>query len=124
MALSDYLTDDEWDACFYASMGGKAVSNDFGAAMHKTIRALLEIGYEFQGLDGDGNKKQQLPSGNASKILIWLGNPHHVDILAILENGRNFLKKHRPDWVDETDEEWAKQMEDARKKQTEDKDKK
>lgn len=118
VALSDYLTDGEWDACFYASMGKHADVN-FGASMHRSIDVLLKNGYKFEGLDENGSKKQQLPSGNPQKVCIWLGNPYKVDILEVLDNGRKFWKDHFPSLVDESDEEWAKQMEEARSKMAE-----
>jgi hypothetical protein len=114
MALSDYLTDAEWDACFYASMGHHASSN-FGQSMRKTIDKLIHGGYCFDGLDGGGSKLKQIPSGNPSKMLIWFGNPDGVDVLEILDNGRNFLKHNCPELVDETDDEWKSQMDAARK---------
>lgn len=114
MALSDYLTGEEWDACFYASMG-QHHSDNFGESMRKTIKALLASGYEFSGLDEFGEKQQQVCGGvNAPKVCIWLGNPHNVDVLECLRNGREFLQRHLPDLVDETDEEWAEQMETAK----------
>lgn len=116
MALSDYLTGGEWDACFYASMGQHYTGN-FGSSMGKTINHLLGKGYKFEGLDKDGNKDHQVCNGvNASKVCIFLGNPYGCDILDILENGRNFLKTHAPELVDETDAEWSKQIAEARTK--------
>ena len=116
MALSDYLTGDEWDACFYTSLGQHAGAN-FGESMHKTIDALLASGYKFAGLDESGNKSQQVCDGiNAPKLCIFLGNPHKVDILHILDNGRTFIKQYLPNLVDETDEEWAEQIAKAKAK--------
>lgn len=112
MALSDYLSDDEWDACYYASFGQHASSN-FWESMYKTIEALSAAGYEFDGLYADGTRKTQVSSRNPSKLLIFLGNPNGVDILGILDSGRAFLKKHLPSLVDETDEEWAEQLASA-----------
>jgi len=113
MALSDYLTGDEWDACFYASFGQHHAKN-FGESMHKTIDALLSSGYNFPGLDETGSKLRQVEDGvNAIKVCIFLGNPHKVDVLNILTNGRNFLKEKLPSLVDETDEEWAEQIKEA-----------
>ena len=118
MALSDYLTGDEWDACFYASMGQHASSN-FGDSMHKTISCLLAAGHVFPGLDENGGKLCQVENGvNASKVCIFLGNPYKVDVLACLERGREFLKQTLPDLVDETDEEWAEQMASAKAGET------
>jgi len=113
MALSDYLTGDEWDACFYASMGQHAGLN-FGESMHKTIDALLANGYVFSGLNEKGHKLRQVCNGiNAPKVCLFFGNPHNVDVLRILNNGRLFLNQHLPSLVDESDDDWAKQMEDA-----------
>jgi hypothetical protein len=116
MALSDYLTSDEWDACYYAFLG-KAAARNLGTSMHKTIDALLATGYRFAGLDEHGNKSHYIPCGNGEKLCMFLGNPHGIDPLTVLDNGRNFLKQHLPDWVDETDEEWSAQMKAAREQQ-------
>ena len=114
MALSDYLTGEEWDACFYASMGQHA-ANNFGESMHQTILALLSSGYQFAGLDANGGKRCQVCNGvNAPKVCIFLGNPHEINVLSILDSGRRFLKCHLPALVDETDEEWQEQMEAAK----------
>lgn len=118
VALSNYLTDDEWDACFYASMG-RSHAPDFGQSVHLTIESLLAVGYRFQGLDEKGQKKDQVPNNNGRKLLIWLGNPDKVDVVEIYTNGRNFLKKHCPDMVDETDEEFEKAMRKAREQRKE-----
>lgn len=108
MALSDYLTDDEWDACFYAHLNHEA--SNFGEVMHDTIDALLREGYTFQGLDEKGNKLRQIHSKNPSKILIFLGNPENYDVLSVIKNGREFLKKHCNHLVAETDAEWEEKL--------------
>lgn len=119
MALSDYLTSDEWDACFYASFGQHA-SKNFGESMRKTIDALLKIEYVFEGLDSYGNKLQQVENGiNAPKVCIWLGNPYNVNVLNCLTKGRNFLKQYLPSLVDETDEQWEIEIEQAKKEKSE-----
>lgn len=115
MSLSDYLTGDEWDACYYASLG-KHHSSNFGESMHKTIDALLAVGHKFPGLDKDGNKKEQVSNVNANKTLIFFGDPT-VDALNILDNGRNFLKKKLPHLVDETDDEWHEELKSAKEHQ-------
>ena len=116
MALSDYLTNEEWDACFYAFVGPgpKGQSwTDLGQCMHAVIDAAIAGGYSYDGLTSTGEKKHQIPSDNPSKILIWLGNPHGVDILGVLRSGRTWIKAHLPDWLTETDEEWAEQCANA-----------
>ena len=108
MALSDYLTGDEWDACYYVAMIAHRGEN-FGDSMHQTIEALLANNYSFRGLDEHGMKLQQVEDGiNAPKILIFLGNPNKIETLPILENGRRFLKLFAPELVVESDEIWAK----------------
>ncbi|KKK89786.1 hypothetical protein LCGC14_2729580 [marine sediment metagenome] len=107
MALSDYLTGEEWDACYYVAMVANRGQN-LGDAMHVTIEVLLAGGYKFSGLDEYGDKLQQVGDGvNAPKMCIFLGNPYKVDQLALVENGRRFLKQHAPTMITETDEEWA-----------------
>jgi len=114
VALSDYLTSDEWDACLYAFIGQHKADN-FGDSMHLTIDTLLESGYEFEGLDAQGQKKCSLGGVNAPKALIWFGNPEGIDVIDLLDNGRNFLKEHMPSLVDETDEDWGHQKDTAGK---------
>ena len=116
MALSDYLTGDEWDGCFYASFGQHQAEN-LDASMHKTIQHLLQKGYSFTGLDGQGNKRVQVGNGiNAPKLVMFFGNSYKLDPGELLDNGRNFLKQHAPELVDETDQEWAEQMAKAKEK--------
>lgn len=114
MALSDYLTGPEWDACFYASMGQHSADN-FGDSMTKTIRALLDSGYVFSGLDNEGCKANYIGGPeNARKVMLFFGNHGNVDVLEILDSGRRFLQRILPSLIDETDDEWAEQMTRAR----------
>jgi len=120
MALSDYLTEDEWDACFYRMCGG-AGNGNLGDAMHDTINILLEKGHNFPGLDDSGSKlKQILGTSNPYKVCIFLGNPHDVDVLEVLDNGRRWLKENYPDLVEETDDEWEREMKEVRELQSKD----
>jgi hypothetical protein len=113
MALSDYLTGDEWDACFYAFLGQHQTS-DFGASMRLTIDALLANGYRFSGLDEYGNKVAQVARmTNSRKIKVFFGNLSSDKVIKILDNGRSFLKTHLPNLVDETDEEWEEQKQEG-----------
>lgn len=114
MAISDYLTGSEWDACFYVHITDsyKGRSKNLGDSMEKTINILLKSGYKFQGLDEKGEKKCQVENGiNAPKLSLWFGNPDGITITTLLDNGRNFLKQHYPELVGETDEEWKELME-------------
>jgi hypothetical protein len=84
--------------------------------MHKTIEKLLKTGYRFPGLGDDGSKNCQVENGiNATKVCIWLGNPYNCNLLEILNNGRNFLKEHCPELVDETDDEWTELIKNEKK---------
>ncbi|KKL13199.1 hypothetical protein LCGC14_2528160 [marine sediment metagenome] len=112
MALGDYLTDAEWDACFYhcASVG------NLGTAMHEVIEKALAAGYRFSGLDEHGAKLQQLTSGNPDKFCFVMGlgeKRSKVEamsrMMGIFENGRRWLKEHLPELVTETDDEWEAQ---------------
>lgn len=107
MALSDYLTGDEWDACWYAFFG-KHLAPNFGESMHMTIQALLKSGYVFPGLDDNGNKKEQICDGiNAPKFSgMFFHTLSKEEKIQIFDNGRNFLKEHLPSLINETDEEW------------------
>lgn len=107
MALSDYLTDDEWDACFYYFMYPTKGFTDLGQAMRQVIENLLTEGYQFEGLDETGNKKRQLPSGNPSKIMMFFDGAKPDQIIKLMSNGREFLKKNAPKLLLETDEEWT-----------------
>lgn len=113
MALSDYLTSDEWDACFYAFFG-QHMTNDFGASMRMSINRLLSLGYQFPGLDSTGSKLRQVENGvNAEKLLFFFGMIPQEQTNQMLTSGRNFWLKHDPKMVDETDDEWAEQTEKA-----------
>lgn len=116
MALSDYLTDSEWDACYYAFAGQHRAPN-LGESMRKTIDLLVSKGYQFSGLDSSGNKHVQVPSNNAEKFCVAIGLKKELAtaefIMSIFESGRTFLKQHAPELVDETDDEWEQQKVDA-----------
>lgn len=115
MPLSNYLTDAEWDACFYAFFGQHHADN-FGASMLRTLDYLRSRGYRFAGLDGPEGP-EFVESRNMEKVVAIMGGPAALDIPAVLDSGRSFLKQHAPDLVDETDEEWAAQQADALSRQ-------
>ena len=65
MALSDYLTSDEWDACLYVHFTTNELRGligdpqlNFRESMQIAIDGLLKNGYKFSGLDSNGAKKQ------------------------------------------------------------------
>jgi len=113
MALSDYLTNDEWDGMFYVFVGPGNEYGDLGACMHTIIEKLLSKGYEFQGLDGEGHKKEMLGGHNAPKVAYLFsrvfGTPFEKDSVdpgKMLLNGRAFIKEHLPELLTESDESW------------------
>lgn len=114
MALSDYLTGPEWDACFFRFAFDNPEGKDLGSSMRETINFLLEEGYEFSGLDSSGNKITQVENGiNAPKVCIFLGNPYNCNITEIFNSGREFLKEYLPEKNIFSDEEWEKMVEEA-----------
>jgi hypothetical protein len=104
MALSDYLSSEEWDACYYASFFACQADN-FGDSMHQTIEKLLASGYKFQGLDENGHKHHQVSGTNNPQKLMkaWFGEDNGVVLSEVIANGRNFLKQHCSSLVVETD---------------------
>ncbi len=123
MRLSQFLTDDEWDALFYLAHGplGDPEGN-LGTSMDNGIRALLEAGYEFAALTAEGkpNPSAQvltgrpdagIPSMNAHKLRMFSGNPHHLNPLDYIKGGRTFVKVVAPALLHDTDEEFAKALE-------------
>lgn len=116
MALSDYLTSEEWNACFYrlnTQTRGETVN--FGVIMRETINELLSNGYQFEGLNEKGHKKRQICNGvNAPKILLFMGNPKSLSVCAILEDGRDFIKEHLPHLLFETDAVWEQILPDLK----------
>jgi hypothetical protein len=118
MALSDYLTSDEWDACFYALLGSVGEKNNcrLGDTMRDLISQLLASGYTFEGLDDNGQKLSQIHGTGNPRKMVWMvcGGATPEEVLTCLENGRNFLKIHLPAVIDETDEQWLEQMKRAR----------
>jgi len=112
MSLDDYLTEEEWNACFYAHSKGILKTEHFGQSMLLTIQALLKADYHFRGIDDKGGLKQKMDDGkNQKKLQFFFGNPENLDGFPWLENGRQFLKDHLPDWI-ESDQEWKKMMRD------------
>lgn len=120
MALSDYLTGEEWDACFYLHIHDNLRRQkttepmmSLGDHMHYLIAELLRRGYKFSGLDENGNKKQQVCDGiNAAKFSgLFFGEWQPEPIRQIMESGRNFMKQHCAELVFESDEDWNKKKE-------------
>lgn len=107
MALSDYLSGDEWDACFYAFFG-KSQADNLGDSMRKTIEVLLASGYRFEGLDDRGYKSLQIEGTNNSQKFMqaFFGEDNGIILSDVIKNGRSFMKNNCPELISETDEEF------------------
>jgi len=108
MPLSDYLNNNEFDACVYASFG-KSPAKRFGDSIRITIKAMLNSGYKFQGFDSNGKEIKKVSKGNHERFLKALFGKNQ-DILKIIENGRSFMQIHCNDLISETDKEFEKTM--------------
>lgn len=115
MALSDYLTSTEWNGMFYMFAGPREW-HDLGQCMRVVIEELLKVGYCFEGLDEKGQKKEQVGDGvNAPKLAFLFEalfgrsgyeSRRDIDSLALLADGRTFIKDHAPALLHESDESW------------------
>lgn len=113
MALSDYLTSDEWDGCFYYYAGLGEL--DFGASIKELIPKLIAKGYRFTGFDKDGNKFAKIHNtGNAEKLVTAMFDNGKADLRKALISGREFIKKHAPELLTETDAEWNTMLENIK----------
>lgn len=118
MSLSSCLTADEWDACFYRAFtvnDGQKALRDY---MRETIQALLAAGYRFADLDEAGNElppaqRTGSTSTNWQKLLICLGNPYACDVEALLNNGRDFMRRNCPALVGQTDDDWQRKLQET-----------
>jgi hypothetical protein len=127
MALSDYLTSTEWNGMFYMFAGPREW-HDLGQCMHVVIEELLKVGYCFEGLDEKGQKKEQVGGGvNTTKLAFLFEalfgrsgyeSRRDIDPLALLADGRAFIKDHAPALLHESDESWE-EMYDAAKAEKE-----
>ncbi len=114
MALSDYVTSDEWDACFYVWRAFGIA--DLGSAMRSTIQHVSAKGYEFRGVTPEGRKLQQVANDNPKKLVALIGGENPALLIKCFENGREFLKRHDPELVRETDDEWAEALAELKKR--------
>lgn len=104
MAISDYLTNDEWDGCYYVFMSQNQLN--FSEVIRSVVPALYEKGYQVQGLGRDCSRIQYGWGGNAKKLVAAMCGTGDADLRACVINGRNFIKQHLPELLRETDEQW------------------
>lgn len=118
--FSAYLTDAEWDACFYARYTALGEDKDFGAVMHALVEKLLAKGYVFGGLDPQGVGVTEIPSTNMGKLTRLLtGEITNSEVMEILGRGRVFLKEHFAELLlapGHTDADWDAQLADLKTK--------
>ncbi len=122
--LSNYLTDDEWDALLYLVYGplGEEHEGNLGQTMDAGIQEMLELGYVFEHLDEAGEpdiEKGESDSINWMKVQIFTGNPHHLDPLEHAAGGRAFIKQNTPELLHDTDDEFEEGIATARDKMAE-----
>lgn len=117
MGFGDYLTDEEWDGCFYAQNLASCAGPSFGDVMHNFMDKLMAKGYRPVGLGPGGEKIEQQPSGNAQKFVnMAFGRLTKTDVLELIESGRAFIKKNIPELLEEpghSDAEFASQIGEA-----------
>lgn len=113
MALSDYLTSDEWDACFYRWVS--AGISDFGTAIRETVFGVAKTGYVFEGVTAECEKIKQIPNtNNADKVVAIVKGDRHPGQLLVtsLVKGRFFIKRNAPSLLSEDDAKFAEILDD------------
>lgn len=110
MALADYLTDDEWNACLYlyASHSLSGI-RDFNAALREAVPLMLRAGLSFKGLDAAGLEVAKVSSSNAEKFvrMFFYSKTDHALVMSWIGAGRAYLLSRCPSLVKETDEDWG-----------------
>jgi len=94
MALSNWLTRDEWDACFVMGHKSEKESKGLGDVLRNGIGELVKAGYKFTGIEAD-------EEGNYEKITQCCGDNAPVlgelidgsfDVVGRAKNGVRFIK--------------------------------
>lgn len=116
MTLSDCLTDDEWDGCYYIYLLHAKNNLSIGDVIRAVVRSLYEKGFYCKGIDINGNKLAYVPNNNDRKLKAALTGVNTYDMQHSLENGRKFIKEHLPEQLGETDDEWKTFLELAKEK--------
>lgn len=112
MALSNWLTRDEWNACYFAGMGeildGKEAEG-LGDQLRLGIGVLHRAGYKFRGIDstpeGDYTKVTQCCEGNESVLAEMMGGYGGFNKFERAKETLEFAKKALPNvdftWLEE-----------------------
>jgi hypothetical protein len=105
MALSNWLTRDEWNACYFA--GGDAYPN-LGDRMQAGIAVLHKAGHKFAGIksfeDGSYEKVSQCCGGNEAVLAEFM--------LGVFDKAGRFQELLA--WKDGPVLDWAKLVQDGR----------
>lgn len=105
MALSNWLTRDEWNACYFA--GFKAaidgeICNNLSDRMRLGIGALHRAGYVFAGItsspDGDYGKVEQCCDGNETVLAELMGGYGGFDSVARAKEVLAWANGPKMDW--------------------------
>lgn len=113
MSISRYLTDGEWDGCFY--LWQSQTHHSFSQVADKFINYLVQKNHVFQGLTEKGQPLKELHTTNADKIKFIKREPLYDDgRVDIIESGRHFIKITCPELLMETDTEFEQKVSEAR----------
>jgi hypothetical protein len=104
MAISDYLTEAEWDGCYYVFLGQHTGS--LVDIIKQIVPALYDKGYTVEGLLPDCTLVKTMSGNNAIKLKAAMGTETKTYLKSVPNNGRNFIKQHLPELIKETDEQW------------------
>ncbi len=99
MALSNWLTRDEWNTVYFAGLGAAingAKCENLGDQMHLGIGELVKAGYKFQGIIADENgnyeKVTQCCNGNETVLAEMIGGYGGFDKLGRAKEAIEFSK--------------------------------
>lgn len=104
MALSNWLTRDEWNAVYFAAVDvarrGEGEFDNLGDRMRLGIGELVKHGYKFRGIDADerGNytKRVQVCAGNETVLAELIGGYGGFDGLARAKEAIAFASREIP----------------------------
>lgn len=112
MALSNWLTRNEWNAVYFAGLKALqdgAEGGDMGIQLGHGIRILSSAGYIFKGIevdeDGDYEKVTQCCDGNETVLAELIGGYGGFDWRSRAKEAIDFVKNNIPDlnfdWLEE-----------------------
>jgi len=104
MALSNWLTRDEWNAVFFMGIAGAMTTRDpvtdLGDQMRLGIKALHKADYKFEGIDsevdGGYTKVKQVCEGNETVLAELMGAYGGFDLTGRADEAVQFIDKEIP----------------------------